>query len=397
MADPLRVVIGISGGIAAYKIPQLIRLLIKQNVEVKTVVTSAAGGLVGEDALRTVSSNPVYSDNNFNYDMDHIRLADWADLLLICPATANTIAKIAHGVADNLLTTLALSVPESKTVVIPAMNSVMWRNRATQENIELLKNRGVFVFPVEEGELACGSSGPGRMAQIEDIAEWIVNFQPNSGILKGKTVLISSGPTEEPIDPVRVITNRSSGKMGAALTREALTLGAKVIVVTGPAQEKLPSGAQIIEIKTAEQMRDALLSKFDSADICIMAAAVSDFKVENYSKTKIQKTEKNSFILELKPNPDILAELGKKKKNQFLVGFALENSNSEDRACSKMEKKGCDMMIYNNFDSSIGLKTTRISIIARNGFNQKIPDMNKSEVAVIIFKKIIELSGFFHG
>ncbi|MDO5576579.1 MAG: bifunctional phosphopantothenoylcysteine decarboxylase/phosphopantothenate--cysteine ligase CoaBC, partial [Fibrobacter sp.] len=230
MAAPLRVVIGISGGIAAYKIPQLIRLLTKQNVEVKTVITPSAEKLVGEEAVRTVSSNPVYGDKVSFFDMDHIRLADWADLYLICPATANTIAKITHGIADNLLTTLALSIPETKIAVVPAMNTVMWQNSATQANIKQLKSRGVFVFPVDSGELACGSSGLGRMIAVEDIAEWVAAFSRKTGVLSGKTVLISSGPTEEPIDPVRVITNRSTGKMGAALAREALALGANVIV-----------------------------------------------------------------------------------------------------------------------------------------------------------------------
>lgn len=397
MAAPLRVVIGISGGIAAYKIPQLIRLLTKQNVEVKTVITSSAEKLVGEDAVRTVSSNPVYGDKVSFFDMDHIRLADWADLYLICPATANTIAKITHGIADNLLTTLALSVPETKIAVVPAMNTVMWQNMATQANIKQLESRGVFVFPVDSGELACGSSGLGRMVDIEDIAEWVIGFSKKTGVLSGKNVLISSGPTEEAIDPVRVITNRSTGKMGAALAREALALGANVTVVSGPSQEKLPIGAEIINIRTACQMQDALLSKFDAADICIMAAAVSDFRVENYSETKIQKNENGNLVLELKPNPDILEKLGKTKKNQFLVGFALENNNSEDRARLKMEKKGCDMMIYNNFDSSLGLSTTRISILAKNGFNERISVMSKSEAAGVIFKNIIDLSGSSNG
>ncbi|NLE02119.1 MAG: bifunctional phosphopantothenoylcysteine decarboxylase/phosphopantothenate--cysteine ligase CoaBC, partial [Fibrobacter sp.] len=342
-----RILVGITGGIAAYKIPHLVRLFKKQNAEVKVVLTPEARGLVGEGALLTVSGNPVYRDDASFYDMDHIRLSEWADLFLICPATANSIAKIAHGIGDNLLTTLALSIPESKIMIAPAMNTVMWENKATQENIATVKSHGIMVLPVGSGELACGTSGAGRMIEPEEIVQTANSFLRASGILQGKHVLIASGPTEEAIDPVRVITNRSTGKMGAALAKEALLMGATVTVVSGPASEPLPSGAEVIPVKSAQQMHDALHGKFTEADICIMAAAVSDYRPATVSETKIQRNEAGKLVLELVPNPDISASLGKIKGKRLLVGFSLESGDSENRALEKMKKKGCDLIIFN--------------------------------------------------
>jgi phosphopantothenoylcysteine decarboxylase/phosphopantothenate--cysteine ligase len=383
-----RVLVGVTGGIAAYKVPALVRLLRKNGCDVKVALTEAAKPLVGIEALRALSGNPVYTDDGpAQYDIEHIRLSEWADALLICPATANTIAKMAGGVADNLLTTLALSVPEEKIIVAPAMNCVMWANKATQANVSLLASRGVLVLPVEDGMLACGVRGPGRMLGLEEIARRVIAFVDNAGstALKGKNVLIASGPTEEPIDPVRVITNRSSGKMGAALARVALSMGARVTVVSGPAAEPLPPGIEAVYVRTAAEMSAALGERFTSADICVMAAAVSDYRPANPSDTKIRREESGNITLELTPNPDILAALGTAKTpKQFLVGFSLESGDALDRAEEKMRKKGCDMLVFNRADTAIGGDNTSITLLFAGGGREAFPNISKAAAAAEI-------------
>lgn len=388
MENSQKVLIGITGGIAAYKIPSLVRLFRKRGCQVKTVLTPSARGLVGEEALKTVSGNPVFLDGSSFYDMDHIRLSEWADIFLVCPATANTIAKVAHGIADNLLTSLALSIPEEKIIIAPAMNSVMWMNKATCANIEILKSRGVRVLPVGEGELACKVVGPGRMLEVEQIADLVLSPREASAIFEGKHILISSGPTEEPIDPVRVITNRSSGKMGAALAGVALTMGARVTVVSGPAQMALPSGARVVPVTSAEQMQSALEDEFDSADVCIMAAAVSDYRPAVSSSSKIHREESEKLTLELLPNPDIVAGLGKRKKKQFIVGFSLESGNGLERAVDKMKRKNCDMMVYNRAEDALGRDSTSISLLFADGRVENCPAVDKVEAARVILRSI---------
>jgi phosphopantothenoylcysteine decarboxylase/phosphopantothenate--cysteine ligase len=390
MQNVYRILVGISGGIAAYKIPQLIRLLKKHGAQIKVVLTPNAFGLVGEKALQTVCGHPVFTDNASFYDMDHIRLSQWADLFLISPATANTIAKIAHGIADNLLTSLALSISESKIMIAPAMNSEMWEKKATRQNLQILMDRGYHILPVANGELACGISGPGRMLEPQEITDHVFRFLTRSSILKGKNVLISSGPTEEPIDPVRVITNKSSGKMGAALARAALFLGANVTVVSGPASEPLPAAANVIKVRTAQQMHTALKEYFKNSDICIMAAAVSDYRPLCCSETKIVREEKQKFTLELIPNPDILADLALQKGERFLVGFSLESDGSEERAIAKMKRKGCDMIIFNRADQALGLDTTSVVMLGCDGFREEIAAMDKSAAAGIILERIAQ-------
>jgi phosphopantothenoylcysteine decarboxylase/phosphopantothenate--cysteine ligase len=393
MQGTCRILIGITGGIAAYKVPLLIRLLKKQGAETKIVLTDNARGLVGEVALRTLSGYPVYSDTASVYDMDHIRLAEWADIFLICPATANTIAKITHGIADNLLSTLALSIPENRLMIAPAMNTVMWENQTTRSNLQMLDQRGVRVLPVGTGELACGTSGCGRMIEIEEIADYVFSSFTAQKILNGKNVLISSGPTEESIDPVRVITNRSTGKMGAALAREALRMGANVTVVSGPATEPLPTGVKVIPVRSAQEMQVELSEKFTSSDICIMAAAVSDYRPAVYSQSKIERNENGKLLLELLPNPDIAAGLGKNKGARILVGFSLESGDAEDRALAKMKKKGCDMIIFNRAENALGSQTTKAVILGNDGFREEIPVMDKGAAAKIILKRIAERLG----
>ncbi len=389
-----RLLLGVSGGIAAYKIPLLIRQLVNQNVEVKVVLTKAATTLVGEDALRTVSANPVFSDVSFPiYDMDHIRLAEWADIFLICPATANTIARIAGGIADNLLTTLALSF-NGTLMIAPAMNTVMWQNPATGDNITLLKKRGVQVLPVATGPLACGDDGLGRMLSIETIVEYVIGADLPQ-CFTGKTILIASGATAEPLDPVRVITNRSSGRMGSALASTALCMGANVTVVSGAAQVAMPEGIALEQVTTSAEMAEALRKQFDASDICIMAAAISDFYPETVSDEKIKRPNKGTLSLKLKPGQDVAALLAKRKKSRFLVCFSLETDGGEQRAMEKMQEKGCDMMVYNTVNSTLGRETAEISILLPGEPARKTGTISKRECARYILLSIAKKLGLY--
>jgi phosphopantothenoylcysteine decarboxylase/phosphopantothenate--cysteine ligase len=388
----LRIVLGISGGIAAYKTPSLVRLFQKSGVEVKAVLTPAARGLVAELTLHTVTGNPVYVDEpSGDRDMEHIALAKWADFLLVCPATANTIAKIAHGIADNLLTSLALSF-ENRLIVAPAMNTAMWKNSVTQENIVSLVNRGVRVLPVGVGELACGDEGPGRLIDLETIVDYTQSLNTPK-YFAHKKVLISSGPTAEPIDPVRVITNRSSGKMGAALARAAWLAGADVTVVSGPTSAALPAAVRVIRVTTALEMLDSLEKEFPHADVCIMAAAISDFRPHNVLIDKKHRGDASSWSLELVPNPDIAERLGKKKDKTFLVGFSLETDNDDARSLEKMIKKNCDMMIVNRADVALESDSSAARILFPDKPAENAALQGKNQLAALIIKRIATSMG----
>lgn len=381
-----RIVLGITGGIAAYKTPHLIRLLCKKGASVKVVLTRHAMSFTGSEALRTVSGAPLYHDDSTDYDIGHIRLTQWADLLVVAPATANTIAKIAHGIADNLLTSTTLAFSPHNTIIVPAMNTGMWNNEATRTNIATLKARGITVLPVGTGALACGDDGEGRMIEPEEIAAAIEARESAGRPLSGKTVLISSGPTEEPIDPVRVITNRSSGKMGAALAAEALAMGASVTVVSGPAIAPLPQGAKVIAVRTAEEMSTALHDNFSTADICIMAAAVSDYRPVTVATDKIHRDTTGTLTIACTPNSDILASLGNSKKQQVLVGFALESSDNEARAREKMARKKCDLMVFNLVNTSLGTNDTAITIYSTSGTPCRSGSVTKTAAAKLILE-----------
>jgi phosphopantothenoylcysteine decarboxylase/phosphopantothenate--cysteine ligase len=388
----LRIVLGISGGIAAYKTPSLVRLFQKSGVEVKAVLTPAARGLVAELTLHTVTGNPVYVDEpSGDRDMEHIALAKWADFLLVCPATANTIAKIAHGIADNLLTSLALSF-ENRLIVAPAMNTAMWKNSVTQENIVSLVNRGVRVLPVGVGELACGDEGPGRLIDLETIVDYTQSLNTPK-YFAHKKVLISSGPTAEPIDPVRVITNRSSGKMGAALARAAWLAGADVTVVSGPTSAALPAAVRVIRVTTALEMLDSLEKEFPHADVCIMAAAISDFRPHNVLIDKKHRGDASSWSLELVPNPDIAERLGKKKDKTFFVGFSLETDNDDARPLEKMIKKNCDMMIVNRADVALESDSSAARILFPDKPAENAALQGKNQLAALIIKRIATSMG----
>lgn len=373
--DSKNILIGISGGIAAYKIPLLVRVLLKKGYNVKIIITDNAKNLVGAAALQTLSKNPVYTDISSEYfDMGHICLEEWADLFILAPATANSIAKMAHGIADNLLSTTFLSLT-CPIIVAPAMNTAMWENPATKANVKLLKERGIIVLPTAFGELACGQVGDGRMIEPSDIAEYVPLILGNKelfGKLTGKRVLIASGPTTEKIDEVRAITNSSSGKMGAALARAAIFAGAKVVVVTGIATEKLPAGCEkIIMVETALQMREKMLEELPNADIVIMAAAVSDFRVENSADGKISRENNEHLTIKLVKNPDIAKEIGEKKNEmQKLAVFSLEADGEITRATEKMRRKNADLCVLNTAKNAIGTEKSKVTIIDRNGISE---------------------------
>lgn len=393
---PPRIVLGISGGIAAYKMPELVRLLRKAGVEVSVVLTDAAQPLVGREALRTVSANPVYIDGPVHqHDMDHIRLADWADAMLICPATANTIAKLAHGIADNLLSTLALTFHRN-LMVAPAMNTRMWEAAATRDNIATLRSRAVAVFEVEEGELACGDSGAGRLLALEKIVQRVCSrFHPAP--LAGKRVLIASGPTAEPIDSVRVLTNRSSGRMGAALASVAAAMGAEVTVVSGPAPIKPPPEVITVAVQSAREMLAALEERFSNCDICIMAAAVADFRPLHTFEGKLHRKESSSLTLELVANPDIAKTLGGQKKGQFLVCFALEEQDGQKAAWEKLANKGADMVVLNYVGSSLELPHATAELLFSDATTMQLSPMDKTVVAQAILEAIASHLDVHHG
>ncbi|MBD3316406.1 MAG: bifunctional phosphopantothenoylcysteine decarboxylase/phosphopantothenate--cysteine ligase CoaBC [Chitinivibrionales bacterium] len=396
MNYPKRVLLGITGGIAAYKAPALIRSLRKSGVEVRAILTDAARPLVGTEALRVLSDGPVYSDGTPPiHDIEHIRLSEWADALLVAPATANTIAKFAAGIADNLLTTTALSL-RKPILVAPAMNTAMWDHPATRRNVETLMELGYRLLPVGSGPLACGTEGPGRMLDIESITEQTMLVHARRTLV-GKRILLAAGPTVEPLDPVRVITNRSSGRMGAALAHAAHAMGAEVTAVSGPSSVPIPNMVRNIQVSSAQDMAKALEQEYPNTDICIMAAAVSDFRPAEYASRKIRRESGGTTIVKLEPNPDIAAMLGKRKENQFLIGFALETEDGHERAAEKMNHKGCDMMVHNTVSSSLDGARSRITLLYRNHPPEPLPRMHKRDCAYSILVRASQRMGLAYG
>ena len=318
-----------------------------------------------------------------------------ARFLLVCPASANTIAKLAHGIADNLLTTLALSF-ENRLIVAPAMNTSMWKNRATQDNVAMLKSRGAFVLQLTKGNLPAATKVPAACFRSKPSSHPCAPL-PARALLADAKVLISSGPTAEPLDAVRVITNRSSGKMGAALAQAALFAGAEVCVVSGPSRIPPPAGCRVIRVTTAAQMKAALDAEFGSCDICIMAAAVSDFAPKKTLAGKKRREEGSQWHVDLISNPDIAESLGKKKKHQVLVCFSLEDDNGDARPLAKMKKKKCDLMIVNRVDSSLESDETVCRIIYKGKSPEKLARLPKQQAADIIINRIAHYRGKRHG
>ena len=390
-----KVLLGISGGIAAYKTPNLVRAFVKQGAEVKVVMTESAKDFVTSLSLSTVSKNPVFStfkseeeDGVWN---NHVELGLWADFMIICPATANTLFKMANGNCDNLLTAVYLSC-KSKIFFAPAMDLDMYKHMSTKKSIEKLQSYGNILIPPAVGELASGLSGEGRLPEPDEITDFIINYYSKNLPLKNKNVLITAGPTIEEIDPVRFISNHSSGKMGFALAHEAAILGANVILISGPTNQVLSANqVDLIKIKSADEMFEKTLSYFKNSDIVIMSAAVSDYMPTEFSQKKLKKDNKDLNV-KFKKTRDILFELGKIKSKQFLVGFALENDKELINAKTKMKKKNLDLIVLNSLNdkgAGFGHDTNKVSVINNSNevFNYDLK--SKSEVAEDIFKHII--------
>jgi phosphopantothenoylcysteine decarboxylase/phosphopantothenate--cysteine ligase len=393
------ILLGITGSIAAYKAAPLVRLLVKEGADVKVVMTPLAKEFITPLTLATLAKNPILVDffNPENGDWNsHVDLGMWADLYLIAPATANTIGKMAHGVADNLLLTSYLSA-KCPVMVAPAMDLDMYQHPTTQNNIKILKEFGNIIIEAATGELASGLSGKGRMEEPEKILDAIQSFFANQQKLSGKTVLVTSGPTYEPIDPVRFIGNRSSGKMGYALAIDLATRGAEVIFITGPTRQ-LPSHPNISvhKVTSASEMFEVTTQNFPNCQAAILAAAVSDFAPKHFTNEKI-KRKGNQLTLDLEPTKDIAKELGSKKtKDQVLIGFALETHNEVANAKQKIESKNLDFIVLNSTnDDGAGFEvdTNKISIIHRSGEIIAFDLKSKQDVAKDIVDELVKTMG----
>ena len=388
MLQDKRIILGVTGSIAAYKAAFLVRELRKRRCWVQVVMTRAATRFITPLTLQTLSRNPVLSEN-FPHDesrsLAHIELARKADLILIAPASANTIAKLAVGMADNLLTCLCLAAC-APLLIAPAMNSGMYLNPALKANIAALQERGVrFVAPAS-GELACGEEGPGRLAAIEQIIAVAQEILAPGGPLAGERVMISAGPTREPIDEVRFISNRSSGRMGYALAEEARRRGARVILVSGPTALTAPQGVDLVRVQSARQMQAALQERLSGVRVLVMCAAVSDYAPAVSAPGKMKKSD-GGVTLRLEPTPDILAQIGRGREKPLLVGFAAESAELEERARRKLAAKGLDLIVANHI-SYAGAAQNEITIIDRQNRQEKFPPLPKSECAGIIWDRI---------
>jgi phosphopantothenoylcysteine decarboxylase / phosphopantothenate---cysteine ligase len=395
MLKDKKIVLGITGGIAAYKAAELTRALIKEGAQVKVIMTRSAAEFIRPLTLQTLSKNQVYMEmfaSTDKYEMAHISLADFADAFVIAPATANIIGKIASGIGDDLLST-AIMAESKPTLICPAMNDKMLCNTIVQENIKKLKKTGYVVMESTEGELACSSSGKGRLPDVSEIIEEIKSlFAPKD--FKGKRILITAGPTEEPLDPVRFITNLSSGKMGYALASAAHRRGAKVTLISGPTTLSEPPIEKVIRVRTAKEMYKAVMDHYKKANIIIKAAAVADYRPKVSAVEKIKKNQK-TLSLELERNPDIIAEIGKDKGNRVLAGFAMETENLLANAREKLIKKNMDLIVANNLrEEGAGFRTDTniITIIDREGRTESFNKMTKIEAAEKILDRIKKIT-----
>ena len=391
-----KILLGITAGIAAYKTASLVRLFIKAGAEVRVILTPTAKDFVTPLTLSTLSKNPVLSsftneeDENAVWN-NHVELGLWADFFVIAPATANTLSKMANGSSDNLLLATYLSA-KCPIYFAPAMDLDMYKHQTSKDNFDKLQSFGNIMIPATSGELASGLVGQGRMAEPEDIVTFIVKDILNKLPLKGKTVLITAGPTYEAIDPVRFIGNHSSGKMGFELAKTAANLGAQVILITGPTSQQINhSFIKVVNTVSAQDMYDAVHNYYNNCDIAIMSAAVADYKPKTSSTKKIKKRD-SSLQIELVKTQDILASLGELKKQQVLVGFALETDNEIQNAKSKLNKKNLDLIVLNSLQdegAGFGGDTNKVRIIHRSGTLNEYDLKSKSEVAEDIFQEIL--------
>jgi len=386
------VLLGVSGGIAAYKAAVLARTFVKAGASVQAVLTPAAATFVGPATFEGLTGRAVpphvFSDNGH---APHIHLAREADVAVFAPATANLIAKLATGMADDLLTSTALML-QCPTVIAPAMHTEMWLHPATQANVAALVARGMRVVGPDDGALAVGDTGPGRLADEGDIVAAVTAaLQPVGSPLAGRRVIVSAGGTREPIDPVRFISNRSSGKMGYALAREAVRRGAHVRLVAAPNHLPDPAGIEMHHVETAEQMRSAILDLADDTDVVVKAAAVADFRPERYSSQKIKKDSDGLDQIRLVRNPDILSELGRHKGGRLLVGFAAETDLAEEHGRDKLHRKGIDLIVVNRVDmadSGFNVDTNRAVLLRADGGRREVPLTTKDHLAAIVWDEV---------
>lgn len=395
MLDGKTVVVGVCGGIAAYKAVEVVSRLNKLHADVNVIMTENAAKFVTPLTFRSISHNPVIIDmfeEPVKWDIQHISLATKADIIVVAPATANIIGKVANGIADDMLSTTIMAT-KAKVVFVPAMNTNMYENPIVQENIRKLTEHGYIFLEPETGLMACGTVGKGRFPEPSVIVENICNLLCEKDDYKGLKVLITAGPTQEPIDPVRYITNRSSGKMGYAIASQAKKRGAGVKIVSGPVNIKAPSGVEVAPVKTADEMFDEVMKSYENFDVLIMVAAVADYKCAQIAGRKIKKKDENLKI-ELVKNPDIAKELGKVKGNRILVGFSAETDDLVNNACEKLASKNLDLIVANDVTqegAGFGTDTNIIKIIKRDGEIISFPMMSKAEAGDKILDEVKKL------
>jgi len=396
----MNAVLGVGGGIAAYKSAELARALMERGFRVQVVMTEAAQRFITPLTFAALTGQKVITglfdsaspEATLSSAVEHIAVARDNNILIVAPATADLLAKMAHGLADDFLSTLYLAFM-GQVFIAPAMNSDMWRHPATRANTDILRKRGhVFIEP-EDGLLACGETGPGRLAEPAKIAGVVTNSLQGRRDLEGETIVITAGPTQEPLDPVRFVSNRSSGKMGYALAEAAVQRGARVVLVAGPTQLADPAGVTVVHVQTAVEMRRAVFENLRQATVIIKAAAVADYHVPQVPQHKIKKTA-TRLSLELDPTPDILAELGQKKGDRLLIGFAAETENLIDEARRKLQTKNCDMVVGNlvgNDGTGFESDQNEVVLVLRSGETIEIPRAPKREIADRIFDQVLKL------
>lgn len=387
-----KIVLGVTGSIAAYKSAGLANLLVKSGAEVQVIMTKNATNIINPIAFETLTGKKCLTDTfdrNFEFSVEHVSLAKWADVFVVAPATANTIAKIANGIADDMLSTTFLACGCPK-IVSPAMNTRMLENPVTQENIEKCRRFGISVIDCASGHLACGDDGKGKMPEPEEIREHI-EFALCPKDFSGRRILVTAGPTRESVDPVRFLTNRSTGKMGFAVAKIAAMRGASVRLVSGPVSLRTPLFVERIDVESAAEMFDAVKENFEDSDIVVKAAAVADFRPKSVSAEKIKKTAGDSSI-ELERTCDILKFLGENKKSQFLCGFSMETHDLLENSRKKLERKNLDMVVANSLKvagAGFGVDTNVVTLIGRD-FEEELPILKKEEVAWKILDRILE-------
>jgi phosphopantothenoylcysteine decarboxylase / phosphopantothenate---cysteine ligase len=389
-----KIVLGVSAGIAVYKAVEILRLLVKEGADVRVVMSANAGKFVTPLTFEALSGNPVYDtlfDGQNSADMEHIRVAENADLLVVAPATASMLGKMAHGLADDALSNLHLAFKGS-VLIAPAMNEGMWAHPAVQNNIDILKSRGVEFVDPEWGELACGVTGPGRLADNSIILDKVRSYFNPRDDLSSLRFLITAGPTHEPIDPVRYLSNPSSGKMGFAIAEQAQARRAEVVLISGPTYLKSPPGVEMKSCKRAEEMNALVQEHLDNCDVLVMSAAVGDFAAEKLEKEKIKKQGDEGLILKLVPTKDILLEVAKRNSGKMVVGFAAESQNIVEHAMEKLKKKNLDIIVANDISSpGIGFQSdsNQVTIIDREENIENLPLKSKREIADTLLDRIL--------